>query len=599
MLSALICLKSNITVDIEASNGYRVHNLDTHINYTTIQEAINADETLDGHTIEVDAGIYCEHVTISKSIFLFGESRNGTIIDGNGTGPVVRLSANNVTVTNFTIRNGGNLFSPMDTCVFGDYLSNILIENNTLMDVSNGIIFYGLHNSSMSHNLAEECTIMGLHLDTSANCKMMDNTVINSFQGIDVERSAGNSVQANHLINDSIGMVVYASSGHLVEGNHFIDNNVSIVLDSCNGPNNFRNNNMTSDAYKLIVWGSSLEAFMQNIDTSNTANNKTVYYITNSHDLLLNPSNYPKLGYLALVNCTHVTVKDIDLSNDRDGMLMAQSTNCSLINMTLANSRTNITLSGVFGPLIGGLTFFKSDNNLMINSRIANNSFGVCLYQSSGNLFYHNSFADIDKPVISNFQSPGSPPSGPYSINKWDNDLEGNYWSNYNGTDSFSGSHQNASGSDGIGDTPYSIDANNTDHYPLIGTFSSFNTSSGYNVDVVSNSTIEDFEYFRSNRTIQIHVSNVTSNQTYGFCRICIPNGLMFPPYKVTIDGAEPYYVNYMLYDNGTHRWIYVAYQHSTHEIIIIAEFPQRMLMSIFIIATILAVTTYRRRNSK
>ena len=601
LLSALKCLKSNITVDVEASNGYPVHNLDTGLNYTTIQEAIDANKTLNGHTIEVDAGAYYEHVTISKSIFLLGESRNTTIIDGSGTGPVVTLSANNVSVANFMIRNGGHSWSPWDTCIWGDSLTNILIENNTVMNVSNGIIFYSLHNSSMSHNLAEECTVMGLHLDTSTNCKMMNNTVIDSFQGIVVEKSAGNFIQANYLINNTIGMQVFASSGHLVEGNHFINNNVSIILVACNGINVFQNNSMTSNTYNLIVWGSSIEAFMQSIDTSNIANNKTVYYITDYHDLLLDPSNCPNIGYLALVNCTHVTVKDIDLSDDKDGMLIAQSTNCSLINITLANARTNITLTGFSSqPLIcGGLTFFKSDNNLMINSRIANNSVGVCLYQSSENLLYHNSFVGIDKPVISNFQSPGSPPSGSYSINKWDNDLEGNYWSNYNGTDSFSGFHQNVSGSDGIGDTPYSIDANNTDRYPLVGTFSSFNTSSGYNVDVVSNSTIEDFEYFESDVTIKIHVSNVTANQTYGFCRICIPHGLMFPPYKVTIDGAEPYYVNYTLYDNGTHRWIYVAYQHSTHEIVIIAEFPQRMLMLIFIMATILAVTTYRRRISK
>jgi parallel beta-helix repeat protein len=420
LLSALICLKFNITVDIEASNGYPVHNLDTHINYTTIQEAINADETLDGHTIEVDAGIYCEHVTISKSIFLFGESRNTTIIDGSGTGPVVTLSANNVSVANFTIRNGGHSWSPWDTCIWGDNLTNILIENNTVMDVSNGIIFYRLYNSSMSNNLAEECTVMGLHLDTSTNCKMMNNTVINSFQGIVVEKSSGNFIQANHLINNTIGMQVYASSEHLVEGNHFINNNVSIILVACNGINVFQNNSMKSNTYNLIVWGSSIEVFMQKIDTSNIANNKIVYYITDSHYLLLDPSNCPNIGYLALVNCTHVTVKDIDLSDDKDGMLIVQSTNCSLINITLANARTNITLSGFSSqPLIyGGLTFFKADNNLMINSRIANNSVGVCLYQSSGNLLYHNSFVDIDKPVISNFQSPGLPPSGPYLINK-------------------------------------------------------------------------------------------------------------------------------------------------------------------------------------
>jgi hypothetical protein len=44
----------------------------------------------------------------------------------------------------------------------------------------------------------------------------------------------------------------------------------------------------------------------------------------------------------------------------------------------------------------------------------------------------------------------------------------GNYWSSYNGTDVYSGPYQNETGSDGIGDTPYPIDANNTDRYPLI-----------------------------------------------------------------------------------------------------------------------------------
>jgi parallel beta-helix repeat protein len=597
-----MCLKSNITVDIDASNGYPpVHNLNTHMNYTTIQEAINANETKDGHTIEVDTGVYREHVTISKSIFLFGESRNTTIIDGSGTGPVVRLSANNVSVVNFTIRNGGHLWSPSDTCIWGNGFSNILIENNTVMNVSNGIIFYSLHDSSMNNNLAEECTVMGLHLDTCINCKMMNNTVINSFQGIVVEKSVKNVIQGNNLINSKLGINLYSSHETLVEENNIMSNSVAIVLDSCNGSNSFQNNNITKNGYNLIIWGSSLEAFIQNIDTSNIVDDKTVYYITNSHNCTLNPTICPNIGFLALVNCTEVTVKNIDLSDDKDGMLMAQSANCSLINVTLANVRTNITLSADAIPSVhviyGGLTLFKSKDNLMINGKITNNSVGICLYQSTGNRFYHNSFINIDEPVIANFKSPSLPPSGSCSINKWDNNVEGNYWSNYKGKDLFSGSHQNVSGSDGIGDTPYSIDANNTDRYPLVGIFSSFNTSSGYNIDVVSNSTIEDFEYFESNVTIRMHVSNMTANQTYGFCRICIPHNLMFPPYHVTVDGSEPYYVNCTLYDNETHGWIYVAYRQSAHEIIIIAEFPQQMLMSIFIMTIVLAATTYRRRK--
>ena len=44
----------------------------------------------------------------------------------------------------------------------------------------------------------------------------------------------------------------------------------------------------------------------------------------------------------------------------------------------------------------------------------------------------------------------------------------GNYWSDYNGTDSYRGPYQNVTGSDGIGDTPYAINATDIDNYPLM-----------------------------------------------------------------------------------------------------------------------------------
>ena len=41
----------------------------------------------------------------------------------------------------------------------------------------------------------------------------------------------------------------------------------------------------------------------------------------------------------------------------------------------------------------------------------------------------------------------------------WDDGMEGNFWSDYNGTDS---------NYDGLGDTPYVIDSLNRDQYPLL-----------------------------------------------------------------------------------------------------------------------------------
>ena len=46
-----------------------------------------------------------------------------------------------------------------------------------------------------------------------------------------------------------------------------------------------------------------------------------------------------------------------------------------------------------------------------------------------------------------------------FSTNIWDNGTVGNFWDDYHGTDN---------NNDGIGDTPYVIDGNNQDNYPLV-----------------------------------------------------------------------------------------------------------------------------------
>ena len=179
------------------------------------------------------------------------------------------------------------------------------------------------------------------------------------------------------------------------------------------------------------------------------------------------------------------------------------------------------------------------------------------------------------------FTSPFSPPSGTRSTAEWDNGLEGNYWSNYISFDS---------DNDGIGNTPHVIDTSNTDDHPLMGIFSSFNTSKGEQVEIISNSTVDSFSYFESNSTIRILVSNMTVSQTHGFCRISIPYEVMSDPFMVTIDGASPTYWNYSLYNNETHRWIYFEYENSTREIVIVPEFSSFLILPFFILVTTLAL---------
>jgi len=101
------------------------------------------------------------------------------------------------------------------------------------------------------------------------------------------------------------------------------------------------------------------------------------------------------------------------------------------------------------------------------------NRYGIFFLDGSlSNLIYYNNFLNNTRQV---YDFSWDPPPVPPSRNTWDEGYPsgGNYWSDYSGVDKKSGTNQDRHGSDGIGDTPYVIDENNQDSYPLIRPFPS------------------------------------------------------------------------------------------------------------------------------
>lgn len=618
-----------------ASSTYPVHNLNRHLNYTTIQGAIDAPETMKGDTIEVDARTYYEHVIIDQSITLVGEDRDTTIIDGNGTGPIIDIAANYVTISNFTVRNAGmdilEMFSGNPpVCIKGGMspLHDVNVENNVLLNAVWGILFSGVSSLNISNNIISNIVLYAIDLGASYGKHnrnvTISNNLIHDFEsfGISIDGdSQYSSIVNNTVENGSCGidlgsniLTLVVPSNNLVDGNILANNvGINLLVESRQGSsqegytNTFRRNNLTNTQYhNLVIWGYNLASFMQDIDSSNTVNGKRIYYLTNISNVKVDPNNYPDAGYMALVNSTNATVTDLDLSGNNDGLLLAGSTNCTLTNMTLGNNHLPVLFPTVeaYPKNYGGLNLFESYNNRIVISKFYNNSYGVGLYHSDWNLFYHNSFINNDRDVISDYYNPFQNISSGYlSTNTWDNGLEGNYWSQYNGTDT---DH------DGIGDAPYIIDVNNTDNHALMGLFSTFNVSLPYgkvdNVAVISNSTVSSliFSVWLSSPydSLQpgqpfIQFSATGESGSAGFCRLMIPKTVLnSSSYAVLVD-SHPVNAALLPISNSTQAYLYFTYTHSTHEVIVTIPEFSLLALSLIMLVTLLAPIMYRRKDMR
>ena len=93
-----------------------------------------------------------------------------------------------------------------------------------------------------------------------------------------------------------------------------------------------------------------------------------------------------------------------------------------------------------------------ASNNLLVKGNTVESSAecGIISMSYRDSLIYNNNFIDSKASACI---------VGPEYVSIWSQNKQGNYWSDYTGFDS---------NGDGIGDTPYTIDANNIDNYPYI-----------------------------------------------------------------------------------------------------------------------------------
>ena len=406
------------------------------------------------------------NMTNNESGIWFRYSSNNIIsgnnLTNNESGIWVEFSSNNtipgnnitnnyygVYLTDFTNNNtisGNNITNNERGIYLKDFSNNNTIFGNNLTENNMGIRLDSSSNNAIyGNNVTENNMGIGLYgvgLYTSSNNSISGNNITANNMGIGLySYSSDNSIFGNNITNNYYGIYLYYSSNNTISGNNITNNEYGIRL-YCSSNNMLRDNTMANNRYNFGVYGYSLSDFVNDVDVSNTVDGKPVYLWVNKQDMVA-PSD---AGYIGLVNCKNITVKDLNLINEGQGVLLAYTTNSTI-------TRNNITNNW------HGIELFKSSNNSISGNNItANNYYGIYLYYSSNNTIYHN--------IVDNTEQVNSW----NSINVWDDGYPsgGNYWSDYTDVDQYSGPNQNETGSDKIWDHPYIIDGNNQDNYPFM-----------------------------------------------------------------------------------------------------------------------------------
>jgi len=181
-----------------------------------------------------------------------------------------------------------------------------------------GETWFGVQLSGTGHGIVNNVTSYnndGIDLYFSSNAQVTNCTVYNCFHGVDLRCSPNTKLRHNTIYNNKYNFDIQAWD--------------------------------ISDCY-------------HDIDTSNTINGKTIYYIIEQSMLIFDETM--DIGYLGLVSCNNITIENLDLY----GMILANTTYSTIFNVNSYNSSKGINL-------------FCSSNNQISNCTVYNNSDGICL----------------------------------------------------------------------------------------------------------------------------------------------------------------------------------------------------------------------------
>lgn len=252
LITALVCMLAPLTTHfskVNAVNGFTIHNVNTGLNYTTIQSAIDAIQTVAGNTLRVGVGTYNETLTVSKGVSVIGDNPSTTTING-----VATLSSSQAKIVNFTLNGGvevgyfGSNCTVACNTIFGSYAIGgvrvaapyCTISNNIIINTDSsgvGVLageerLAGVDNGIVEHNEIRGFSGFSICIVYCNGWRISGNDIDNNRNGINLDHCLNCTITENSIHNDWVydppALYLQESSYNIIYHNNFFDNPMPI-----------------------------------------------------------------------------------------------------------------------------------------------------------------------------------------------------------------------------------------------------------------------------------------------------------------------------------------------------------------------------------
>jgi len=216
--------------------AFNVNSADIRINNSTENLQLIINQAQAGDVIIFAAGRYDTHLVINKTLTLLGEP--GAILDGNLTGDVLRIRAENVVIKGFRIENSGHDLTEMNAGIFVEASAvSVLIENNEFENNGFGVWLKACKAPKVLNNrvhgarkLRSQDRGNGIHLSSVTQGLIKGNEIWETRDGIYIESSNNNSLESNVMHDLRYGIHYMYSHSNRIIGNHSYNTRTGYAL---------------------------------------------------------------------------------------------------------------------------------------------------------------------------------------------------------------------------------------------------------------------------------------------------------------------------------------------------------------------------------